>query len=415
MQKKSTLILSIIIIIITTSVITFSISAVFFLGPAFNNKYQILFDQESVNYENIKKFNQVRNALKTYYYEEVDENVLLEGAIAGMAASLKDPYTVYYTKEQMEKIMEMPKRTEETYVGIGVSIITDENGLVTVVEPFYGSPAYEAGIKQGDKIIAVNDEDVTTLKDETAIVNMIKGPENTTVKITVFRPSEGRSIEFELVRKKITYLYNLRSEILDGNIGYIRIISFLDDKIDQEFKEQLNNFLKQNIKGLIIDVRDNPGGYYHKVIKIADRLLPDGNVIVYTEDRNKKVDKEYASDGAELNIPLAILVNENSASASEILAGAIKDHKKGAIIGMKTFGKGLVQDLKTLDDGSGIKITVSRYFTPSGVCIHGTGVEPDIEVKLDEKYNYTPISQIPKDDDAQLQKAIEVINRLAGQ
>jgi len=415
LQKKSTLILSIIIIIITTSVITFSISAVFFLGPAFNNKYQILFDQESVNYENIKKFNQVRNALKTYYYEEVDENVLLEGAIAGMAASLKDPYTVYYTKEQMEKIMEMPKRTEETYVGIGVSIITDENGLVTVVEPFYGSPAYEAGIKQGDKIIAVNDEDVTTLKDETAIVNMIKGPENTTVKITVFRPSEGRSIEFELVRKKITYLYNLRSEILDGNIGYIRIISFLDDKIDQEFKEQLNNFLKQNIKGLIIDVRDNPGGYYHKVIKIADRLLPDGNVIVYTEDRNKKVDKEYASDGAELNIPLAILVNENSASASEILAGAIKDHKKGAIIGMKTFGKGLVQDLKTLDDGSGIKITVSRYFTPSGVCIHGTGVEPDIEVKLDEKYNYTPISQIPKDDDAQLQKAIEVINRLAGQ
>jgi len=394
-------------------VITFSISAVVFLGPAFNNKYQISFDQENVKYENIKKFNQVRNALKTYYYEDVDENVLLEGAIAGMAASLNDPYTVYYTKEQMDKILEIPKKTEETYVGIGVSIISDENGLVTIVEPFYGSPAYEAGIKQGDKIIAVNDEDVTALRDETAIVNMIKGPENTTVKVTVFRPSEGRSIDFELVRKKITYLYNLRSEILDGNIGYIRIISFMDDKIDQEFKEQLNNFLKQNIKALVIDVRDNPGGYYNKVVKIIDRLLPDGNVIVYTEDRNKNVVKEFASDGAELGIPFAILVNENSASASEILAGAIKDHKKGVIVGTKTFGKGLVQDLKTLDDGSGIKITVSRYFTPSGVCIHGTGVEPDIEVKLDEKYNYTPISQIPKDDDAQLQKAIEILNRLA--
>jgi carboxyl-terminal processing protease len=402
------------LIILTTSVITFSISAVVFLGPAFNNKYQISFDQGSVDYENIKKFNQIRNALKTYYYEEVDENVLLEGAVAGMAASLQDPYTVYYTKEQMQKILEIPKKTEETYVGIGVSIITDENGLVTIVEPFSGSPAYEAGMKQGDKIIAVNDEDVTALRDETAIVNMIKGPENTTVRVTVFRPSEGKSIDFELVRKKITYQYNIRSEVLDGDIGYIRLISFMDDKIDQEFKKQLNNLLDQNIKGLVIDVRDNPGGYYNKVVKISDRLLPDGGVIVYTEDRNKKVEKVFSADGAQLDIPLAILVNENSASASEILAGAIKDHKKGAIVGIKTFGKGLVQDLKPLDDGSGIKITVSRYFTPSGVCIHGTGIEPDIVVELDEKYNYTPISQIPKDDDAQLKKAIEIINRLAG-
>lgn len=414
MPRKSTLILTIILIILTTSVITFSISAVVFLGPAFNNKYQISFDQGSVDYENIKKFNQIRNALKTYYYEEVDENVLLEGAVAGMAASLQDPYTVYYTKEQMQKILEIPKKTEETYVGIGVSIITDENGLVTIVEPFSGSPAYEAGMKQGDKIIAVNDEDVTALRDETAIVNMIKGPENTTVRVTVFRPSEGKSIDFELVRKKITYQYNIRSEVLDGDIGYIRLISFMDDKIDQEFKKQLNNLLDQNIKGLVIDVRDNPGGYYNKVVKISDRLLPDGGVIVYTEDRNKKVEKVFSADGAQLDIPLAILVNENSASASEILAGAIKDHKKGAIVGIKTFGKGLVQDLKPLDDGSGIKITVSRYFTPSGVCIHGTGIEPDIVVELDEKYNYTPISQIPKDDDAQLKKAIEIINRLAG-
>ncbi|NMB95791.1 MAG: S41 family peptidase, partial [Clostridiaceae bacterium] len=330
MPRKSTLILTIILIILTTSVITFSISAVVFLGPAFNNKYQISFDQGSVDYENIKKFNQIRNALKTYYYEEVDENVLLEGAVAGMAASLQDPYTVYYTKEQMQKILEIPKKTEETYVGIGVSIITDENGLVTIVEPFSGSPAYEAGMKQGDKIIAVNDEDVTALRDETAIVNMIKGPENTTVRVTVFRPSEGKSIDFELVRKKITYQYNIRSEVLDGDIGYIRLISFMDDKIDQEFKKQLNNLLDQNIKGLVIDVRDNPGGYYNKVVKISDRLLPDGGVIVYTEDRNKKVEKVFSADGAQLDIPLAILVNENSASASEILAGAIKDHKKGA-------------------------------------------------------------------------------------
>lgn len=413
MSKKNTLILSVIIIILTTSVITFSISAVVFLGPNFNNKYEISFDQESVKYESIKKFNQVRNALKTYYYEDIDENVLLEGAVAGMAASLKDPYTVYYNQEQMKKILEIPKNTEETYVGIGVSIITAEDGLVTVVEPFTGTPAHEAGIKQGDKIIAVNDEDVTSLRDESAVVNLIKGPENTTVKVTVFRPSEGRSIDFELVRKKITVQFNIRSEVLEDNIGYIRLISFMDDKIDREFKEHLNNLLEQNIKALVIDVRDNPGGYYGKVVRISDRLLPDGNVIVYTEDRNEKVEKQFSSDGTQLDIPLAILVNENSASASEILAGAIKDHKRGVIVGTKTFGKGLVQDLLALDDGSGVKITISRYFTPSGVCIHGTGIEPDVTVELDEKYNYTPISQIPKEDDAQLKKAVEMLNRLA--
>lgn len=202
-NKKSSLIIGIIVIVLLTSIITFSISAVVFLGKGFfEPKYEIKFDPESVNYESIKKFNQARKALKDSYYEEVDENVLLEGAVAGMAASLNDPYTVYYTEEQMKKILEIPKKSEETYVGIGVSIITDKDGLVTVVEPFEGTPAYEVGIKQGDKIIKVNDEDVTGLKDENTIVKMIRGPENTTVKVTVFRPSEVRTIDFDIPRKK---------------------------------------------------------------------------------------------------------------------------------------------------------------------------------------------------------------------
>ncbi|HOJ11441.1 MAG TPA: S41 family peptidase [Clostridiales bacterium] len=411
MYKKSSVIIGIIVIVLVTSIITFSIAAVVFLGPVFNNKYQISFDTGSVNYESIKKFNQARKALKDNYYEDVDENVLLEGAVAGMAASLDDPYTVYYTKEQMDKILEIPKKSEETYVGIGVSIIADKDGIVTVVEPFTGTPAYEAGIKQGDKIIKVNDEDVTALKDESTVVKLIKGPENTTVKITVYRPSEGRPIDFEVSRKKITVQLNIRSEVLQDNIGYIRLISFMDDKINKEFEEHLKKLLDQNIKALVIDVRDNPGGYYNKVVNIVDRIIPEG-LIVYTEDRQKNVQEER-SDKRELEIPLAVLINENSASASEILAGAIKDHKKGALVGTKTFGKGLVQNLLPLDDGSGIKITISRYFTPSGVCIHGTGIEPDINIDLDEKYKYTPISQIPREDDIQLKKAVEILNRLA--
>ncbi len=413
LNKKTGLIIGIIVIILVTATITFSVSAVVFLGKGFfEPRYEIRFEPDSVNYENIKKFNLARKVLKENYYEEVDENVLLEGAVAGMAAYLKDPYTVYYNKEQMEKILEIPKKSEETYVGIGVSIITDKDGLVTVVEPFKDTPAYEVGIKQGDKIIKVNDEDVTGLQDENAIVKMIRGPENTTVKVTVYRPSELRTIDFDVPRKKITVQLNIRSELLEDNIGYIRIISFMDDKIDKEFEQHLKKLLDSKIKGLVIDLRDNPGGYYHKVVAIADRLLPEG-LIVYTEDREKKVQEEK-SDKKELNIPMAILINENSASASEILAGAIKDHKKGILVGEKTFGKGLVQNLIPLNDGSGIKITVSRYFTPSGVCIHDAGIEPDVDVKLDEKYRYTPISQVPREDDAQLKKALESLKRIVG-
>lgn len=412
-NKKSGLFIGITIIVLITSAITFSISAIIFLGKGFfEPRYEIKFDSENINYESIKKFNQARKVLKDNFFEEVDENVLLEGAVAGMAAYLNDPYTVYYNKEQMEKILAIPKKSEETYVGIGVTIITDRDGLVTVVEPFKDTPAYKAGIKQGDKILEVDGEDATGLQDENAIVNMIRGPEGTTVKIKVYRPSELRSLDFDVLRQKITVQLNIRSELLNDDIGYIRIISFMDDKIDKEFNQHLKKLQDSKIKGLVIDLRDNTGGYYHKVVAIADSLLPEG-LIVYTEDRENKVEKEL-SDKRELNLPMAVLINENSASASEILAGAIKDHKKGVLVGEKTFGKGLVQNLIPLGDGSGIKLTVSRYFTPSGTCIHGAGIEPDIEVKLDPKYMYTPISQVPREDDIQFEKAVDSLKRIAG-
>jgi carboxyl-terminal processing protease len=391
-------------LVVVTAVITFSVTALAFFGwNYFSPSYKISFDSKKVSLENINKFNQVRKILETNFYQDVKEDTLLEGAVAGMAESLKDPYTVYFTKEQMQMFNE---DIAGSYVGIGISISPpDENGLISVVEPFEGSPAQKAGVKQGDKIVKVDDRDVTGLKDENLVVNMIRGKEDTNVKITFYRPSEGRYIELEMVRKNIK-IENIKSEVLPGGIGYIKLIKF-DAEIANYFKDHLDKLLGKGIKGLIIDVRDNPGGRYDQVVAIADRLLPKGK-IVYTEDKYKNQRIEY-SDEKELNLPMVLLVNGNSASASEILAGALKDFKKGTLVGTKTFGKGLVQTDFLLNDGSGIKVTIARYFTPSGVCIQGIGIVPDVEVQLPDKYKNVPVSQLPRAEDSQLTKAVEVI------
>ncbi|AUG58765.1 S41 family peptidase [Acetivibrio saccincola] len=369
---------------------------------SFDPSYGIVFDKNKVDFVNVKKYKEVYNLLRKYFYKEVDENVLLEGSIAGMANALEDPYTVYFPKEQMELFME---RSRGSYVGIGVTVNMPEDGILTVVEPFEDSPAMKAGMKMGDKIIKVDGEDVTNIRDADMIVSMIKGEENTKVDITVYRPSEERYIDFEIVRQTIK-IVNVTSEMLEGNIGYIRI-SMFDSECAHYFGTHLNQLLDRGMKGLIIDVRDNPGGDLNEVVAIADRLVPEG-LIVYMEDRaGNRMEK--TSDKTEIDIPLAILINEYSASASEILAGAVKDHKKGTLIGQKTFGKGLVQNVVELDDGSGLKLTTATYFTPAGINIHKKGIEPDIEVELDEENRLLPVSQLPKEDDEQLKEAIKVI------
>lgn len=409
MEKKFSL-RQVIVIAIVASILTTSVFAAGYSGWRYlNPKFEIDFDPAAVKYENVNKFNQVRNILKQDYYKNVDENVLIEGAVSGLADSLLDPYTVYFNKSQMKSFME---KSEGSYVGIGVSVNTDSNGILTIVEPFENSPAKLAGLKQGDKILKVDDKDVTALRDESMIISMIKGPENTKVRLTVYRTSEDKTLTIDVTRKRIK-ASNIKSEILPGDIGYIKLVMF-DSEIAGYFERDLNNMLSKGIKGLIIDLRDNPGGSYEQVIKIADRLLPEG-LIVYTEDRNQKKD-ERKSDKRELGLPLVLLINGNSASASEILAGAVKDHKYGTLVGTKSFGKGLVQELRTLGDGSGIKVTISRYFTPSGICIQGIGIKPDIEIDSAEEYNNLPVSQIPRNKDVQFNKAVEVMKgKIAGQ
>lgn len=377
-------------------------TAVFYFIDSLNTRYVISFDPETVRYENVNKFNQVRKILKDDYYQDVDENTLIEGAVSGLAESLKDPYTVYFNKDQMKAFME---KSEGSYVGIGVTVNTDINGLLTVIDPFENSPAQQVGMKKGDKIVKVDDTDVTDIRDESMIISMIKGIENTKVKITVYRPDEDKYLQFDVVRKRIK-ASNIKSEIMEGNIGYIKLIMF-DSEIAKYFKNDLDNMLKKGVKGLVIDLRDNPGGSYEQVVKIADSLLPEGT-IVYTEDRDGTKQVKL-SNKAALDLPLVILTNGNSASASEILAGAVKDNARGTLVGTKTFGKGLVQELRLLEDGSGIKVTISRYFTPSGVCIHGVGIKPDIEIDVSDEYKNIPVSQIPRNKDIQLQSAIEAV------
>lgn len=371
-------------------------------GCILTPRYYIQFDSKTVDYENIAKYEKVKRILKEKYYKETDDNGLLEGAIVGMTDSLKDPYTVYLDKETMKKFME---KTEGSYVGVGVLITVDKEGLLTIVESFADSPARESGLLKGDKIIKVDEEDVTSIKDEQMVINMIKGIENTRAKITVYRPTEKRTIDFEVQRRKVK-ISNIESKLLKDNIGYIKIMVF-DENIAKYFHEHLAKLKNNDIKGLIIDLRDNPGGSYDQVVEISDEILPEG-LIVYTEDRSGKKEYKYSKKG-ELGLPLAVLINENSASASEILAGAIKDHKKGRLVGNKTFGKGLVQTVVGFKDGSGLKYTMARYFTPNGVCIHGVGIEPDITVDTLGKYAGYPVSQIPENSDLQLQKAIEIL------
>lgn len=390
-----------------TAIICFTISALFFMGASYiNGRYSLSFEKSNVSRSSVQKFNEARNILQNSFYEEIDTNKLLEGAISGMTDSLKDPYTVYYNKEQMKSFTDMQRNTENEYVGVGLPIILDKNGIITVLEPFDDSPAEAAGIRQGDKILKIDGKDITGIRDEALVANMIKGPENTSTVLTILRQSENNTFDVTVVRKKIKAKLNIRSEMLDNNIAYIKIKLF-DENISKNFISQLDKLVEQGAKSLIIDVRDNPGGLYNEVVSLADRILPKGT-IVYTEDRQGK--KSYQkSDDTQLNIPIVVLTNGNSASASEILAGAIKDMKKGILIGTKTFGKGLVQTTYSFDDGTGIKVTIARYFTPSGVCIHGEGIKPDIEINLQEKYKDTPASAIPREDDLQLMKAVQYL------
>jgi carboxyl-terminal processing protease len=380
---------------------TFITTSVFYVVAGNFPFYRIFNFNNRIN--QYAKLNQVKEIIKKYYVEPVEEDELMEGAVEGIAAAVGDPYTVYMDKKAYA---DFNTQTHGSYAGIGVVVSVDpKDNLITVVAPFEDTPGERAGILPGDKIIKVNGKEVWGDKLDEA-VSMMKGPKNTEVTITIVRKNLPQPKDIT-IKRDIIVLQTVKHKVINDNIGYIRITMF-DEKTSKDFNTALDDLYRQNIKGLIIDLRDNPGGLLDQVVKIADRLIPEG-IIVYTEDRNKNRDTKY-SDKEEIKIPLAVLINEGSASASEILSGAVQDHKKGVLVGTKTFGKGLVQSIFELGDGSALKVTISKYYTPKGTSIQGVGVQPDVVIDLPEELK-TNISQLKEEDDVQLKKAIEVVKQ----
>ena len=349
----------------------------------------------------VKKIDELMSYIDLYYNDDYDEEDIRNAIYAGTLEGLGDPYSVYYTADEYK---DMQINTSGNYYGIGAALSQDvKTKEVTISKVYEGTPAEEAGLKDGDQIIKVNDTESTS-KELSALVQEIRGEEGTTVHLQVYRASNNKTFEIDVERKNVE-LPSITSKMLDGGIGYIQISEF-QSKTDEQFKSALADLKKQGMKSLIVDVRSNPGGLINAASNILDQILPEGTV-VYTEDKYGKRE-DYTSDSNCLDCPIAVLVNENSASASEIFAGAIKDYNYGTLIGTKTFGKGIVQTVFPLEDGDAVKITTAKYYTPKGNYIHGVGIEPDIE--LTYKYSGPEDEAYDMKYDNQVQKAIEVLN-----
>lgn len=354
-----------------------------------------------VSPETIQKLKTIEEVIGSYYYgDEISSGELQDGIYKGMVNALGDPYSEYYSEEELEDVL---SSNQGISYGIGAMIsINQQMNTAMISGVIEESPAEKAGLREGDIIYKVGEEFTQGLS-LSKVVSMVKGKEGTTVQLTIYREGEADYLDMEIVRSKLIETTTVDSGTIEEheNIGYIRIREFDVVTVDQ-YAEAMAVLKEQGIEGLILDLRSNPGGDLSAVVDISRKILPAG-LIVYTEDK-EGTRKEYTCDGKnELTMPLVVLVNEYSASASEILAGAIQDYNKGTLIGTTTFGKGIVQRIHRLDDGTALKLTVSAYFTPSGRNIHGIGIEPDIELEYDYEANEADGT------DNQVMKAVEVL------
>lgn len=391
-SKKKAAIIGIVLVLVT-SILTFMIT----------NTFEVVMGERVVvsraDYENLKdveKLLGLKEYIKKNYVEGAKDDSLMDGAMKGVFEALEDPYSIYMTAAEFKG---MNESTSGNFGGIGVIVTKSEEGYITVVAPVEDTPGEKAGLKTKDKIIKVDDKDLIGMDLDKA-VDLIKGKPGTKVTLTISRENIPQPMTFEITREMINQKA-VKSEVKESNIGYIRINSF-DSDADKDFRKELESLKAKKIKGLILDLRQNPGGYVSSCLEIADEILGEG-MVVYTEDINKNR-QVYNSKAGGLEVPLIILVDEGSASASEILAGAVKDRNAGLLIGEKTFGKGLVQSVESLKDGSGFKLTTQKYYTPNGISINKVGIEPNIEVKPMEAKEGQRQEDIK---DLQLERAIE--------
>lgn len=350
----------------------------------------------------VSKIERLANAIHQLYYEDVDDEELIQGLYKGLLEGVGDPYTVYYTAEEYEDIM---VSATASLSGIGAVLQQDpETMQVTVNRVYDNSPAKKAGIRTGDMIVQVDDIQANSM-ELTELVTHIRGEKGTVVHLKIYRRGEKDWLELDVTRAVVN-VPTVTGQMVDDGIGYIVIAEF-GEKTAEEFSKAVSDLKTQGMTSMIVDLRDNPGGMLDSVTKILDQILPEG-VTVWTEDKYGKK-QEYFSDAACLDYPMAVLINGNSASSSEIFAGAIRDYKYGTLIGTKTFGKGIVQSIRRLSDGSAIKLTTSKYFTPNGENIHGEGIEPDVE--LEYEYLDPDAKEYDIMDDNQIRKAIEVLKK----
>ena len=358
-------------------------------------------NQGAVTDSFVQKAKYIEETVKESYTGDIDDDQMEEYMYKGMMASLGDPYSAYYTSEEYE---ELTTETTGSYEGIGVVMQQDVNtGEVKVVRCYEGAPGEKAGLLPEDVLVEVNGESVSGM-ELSEVVEKVKSSQDQVAHLTIAREGESEYLEIDVHLEEVN-IPVVQSEMLEDNIGYIALYEFTE-QTEPQYMEAFEALKDQGMERLIIDVRNNPGGLLTSVCDILEDILPEG-LIVYTEDKNGEREEYTCAGENELDIPLAVLVNGNSASASEIFAGAIQDYSKGTIVGTTTFGKGIVQSLIPFNDGSAIKTTTAKYYTPSGKCIHGTGIQPDVEVELSEGLEQE--TSISHEEDNQLQKAIEVV------
>ncbi len=363
-------------------------------------------EETALNMEQVgEKLNQIQDIIqKEYLYEEkLDVGAEEAGIYRGFLSGLDDPYAAYYTPEELASFLD---ETNGSYCGIGAMVSQNiQTGISTIARVFEGSPAEEAGLRPGDVLYKVDGEEITGMDLSLVVNNYVKGEEGTTVTLTVYREEDNAYTDLVVTRRPID-VQTVSGKMLQDGIGYISVLEF-DRVTDQQFKDKLEELLGQGMKKLIIDLRDNPGGEVTTVVSMADYILEDGGRILTVASREGTEEAYDAEDGHSLDIPMAILVNGNSASASEVFTGAMKDYGVATVVGTKTFGKGIVQTLIPLSDGSAIKLTTDHYYTPDGHDIHEKGIEPDVTVELSEEAAREVV--IPVELDNQLQEAVKIL------
>ena len=369
---------------------------------AFNNGNVLslfLKRNNKLDYKKIEeKTSVLQNIIDRYFLFDEDMTKVEDGIYAGMMNGLGDPYTVYYTKEEYKALNE---DTEGKYSGIGAVVSQNPNTkIITIVKIFDNSPANDAGLQVGDIIDKIDGEEVAGTDMDILVKTKIRGEEGTSFKMTVLRGDDRKEVELDLIRRSIE-VETVAGKMLDNNIGYIAVSQF-DAVTSEQFKSNIESLQSQGMTKLIVDLRGNPGGLLDQVVDMLDYILPDG-LVLYTEDKYGKREEYYSDGSHELKIPMVVLVNENSASASEVFTATFRDFEWGTVVGKTTFGKGIVQNVLPLGDGTAVKITTQHYYPPSGYDLHKVGIKPDLEVDLNEG------AKIGTDSDNQLSAAIDIL------